>query len=74
MQRGIAGDEAIIHPTEALVALARLQGTGAAPETVVEGDRGVCRVCGGMGHLTSMCKNKYSLLADDGADNIIQGR
>jgi hypothetical protein len=29
------------------VALARLQGAG-APDTVVEGDRGVCRVCGGM--------------------------
>ena len=71
VQRGIAGDEAIIHPTEALVALARLHGAG-APDTVVEGDRGVCRVCGGMGHLTSMCKNRYKLLTDDG-DNLGAG-
>lgn len=69
---GVAGDEAIIHPTEALVALARLQGAG-APDTVVEGDRGVCRVCGGMGHLTSMCKNKYSLLKDEGTDGVTGG-
>mmetsp|Transcript_33023 Transcript_33023/g.81252 ORF Transcript_33023/g.81252 Transcript_33023/m.81252 type:complete len:220 (+) Transcript_33023:140-799(+) len=71
-QGGVAGDEAIIHPTEALVALARLQGT-ADGGFIVEGSRGVCRVCGGMGHLSSQCKNKYSLLTDDGGDGIIGG-
>ncbi|EEH55790.1 uncharacterized protein MICPUCDRAFT_59568 [Micromonas pusilla CCMP1545] len=59
-------DDAIIHPTEALVALARLQSArNSAAGAVVEGDRGVCRVCGGTGHLTSMCKNEYAMLKDD---------
>ena len=69
---GIKGDEAIIHPTEALVALARLHGAG-APDTVIQGDRGVCRKCGGVGHLTSMCKNTYALLKDDGAEEGLDG-
>jgi hypothetical protein len=30
-------------------------------------------MCGGMGHLSSMCKNKYAMLSDTGQDGIIEG-
>jgi hypothetical protein len=59
----ISEDDAVVRPTEALVALARIQ---AARGAVVEGDRGVCRRCGFAGHLASQCKSEYVMLRDDG--------
>ena len=58
----ISEDDAVVRPTEALVALARIQ---AARGAVVEGDRGVCRRCGFAGHLASQCKSEYVMLRDD---------
>ena len=57
-----AEEDAVARPTEALVALARIQ---AARGAIVEGDRGVCRRCGFAGHLASQCKSEYVMLRDD---------
>ena len=54
-----AEEDAVARPTEALVALARIQ---AARGAIVAGDRGVCRRCGFAGHLASQCKSEYVML------------
>ena len=68
-RRGTAGDEAVIHPTEALVALARLNAAKNRADGNPEGSRGFCTKCGGSGHLSTQCKNQYSLLKDDEDDD-----
>ena len=68
-RRGTAGDEAVIHPTEALVALARLNAAKNRADGNPEGSRGFCTKCGGSGHLSTQCKNQYSLLKDDDDDD-----
>ena len=61
----VSEDDPVVRPTEAFVALARIQ---AALGAVVEGDRGVCRRCGFAGHLASQCKSEYVMLRDDGGE------
>lgn len=49
-----AGYEPAVTSFEGLVALARAQGS------IGGTNRGACKVCGGMGHLTKQCKNHLS--------------
>ena len=49
-----AGYEPAVTSFEGLVALARAQGS------IGGSNRGSCKICGGMGHLTKQCKNHLS--------------
>lgn len=56
-----AGYEPSVRDFEGLKALARRQGGDAAT------NRGACKLCGGLGHLTKQCRNFLDRKTSDGA-------